>query len=81
MLSHTEIHWCATAKDAARLAYGGLPRLDLSPQKCGACTAHCGEVQGLDGTVTWRACAVALDGERIAVICGRCLKALDKALA
>lgn len=78
--THTEIHFCATATDAARLATAGLPRLDLEPQTCGSCSARVGEVNGQDGVVFWRACGLVLDGDRIATVCGKCLAGIDKAL-
>jgi hypothetical protein len=77
---HVEIHWLATATDAARLEHAGLPRLDLEPSKCTACNARVGEVNGQDGTVTWKPCGLVLNGDDIGVICQRCYAPVDKSL-
>lgn len=80
MSTHTEIHWCETATDAARLQHAGLPRLDLEPQACTSCNARVGEVNGQNGTVTWKPCGLVLNGESIGVICRRCAEPVDKSL-
>lgn len=79
-MTHVEIHWCETATDAARLQYAGLPRLDIEPSKCGACNTQVAEIEGRNGTVSWRPCGLVLNGETIAVICARCFNGVDKAL-
>lgn len=80
-MTHIEIHWCETATDAARLAYAGLPRLDLEPHRCSACNARVGEVNGQGDTVSWKPCGLLLDGENIGVLCRRCFAPVDKALS
>lgn len=79
---HIELHYCPTARDAARLQHGGLPRYDIEPTKCGACMARVGEVENRDGTVVaWKPFAVVVSETVIDVVCGKCLKPVDKVLA
>jgi hypothetical protein len=80
MHSHIEIHWCETARDAERLAHAGLPRLDLEPQRCTACNARVGEVNGSNGTVFWKPCGLVLNENDMGVVCKRCFARIDKAL-
>lgn len=80
MLRHIEIHYAETARDAAELQHAGLPRYDIEPSKCAACSSRVGEVQGQGDTVFWRPLGVVLDGETVTVICAKCLKQIDKAL-
>lgn len=80
MLRHIEIHYAETARDAAELQYSGLPRYDIEPSKCAACLSRVGEVQGQNGTVSWRPLGVVLDGDAVTVVCGKCVRSIDKAL-
>ncbi len=77
-IRHVEVHVLTSARDAELLSQAGLPRLDLEPQTCSACTAKCGEIQGQNGAVFWKPCAVVLDGEILAVLCKTCLRPFDK---
>ena len=80
-MRHLEIHYLESARDTALLVTAGLPRFgDIEPAQCGACKATAGEVQGSDGTVSWRPFGVVLDGETVTVACRKCLTAVDKAL-
>lgn len=72
---HIEVHYCATARDAALLGQAGLPRYDLEGGTCGACKARIAEVENLNGkTVGWRPFGVVLTGELTDVLCARCLR-------
>ncbi len=75
---HLELHYCPTAKDAARLQYGGLPRYDIEPAACGACHARVGEVNGQGETVSWRALTVVVWDNGVDVLCARCTKPVQK---
>lgn len=77
-MTHIEIHWCETATDAARLELAGLPRLDLEPNRCSGCNARVGEVNGQEGTVSWKPCGLVLNGDTIGVICRRCFSTVAK---
>jgi len=80
-MRHIEVHYLETARDTGLLETAGLPRYgDVEPARCSACGATAGEIQGQNGTVSWRPFGVLLDGESISVVCGRCMKQVDKAL-
>lgn len=80
-MNHVELHFCPTAKDAARLEYAGLPRYDLHPEPCGSCSARTGEVLNRDGeSVAWKPFAVVVWDTGLDVLCNRCLKPVDKVL-
>ncbi|UVG35060.1 hypothetical protein SEA_CECE_311 [Microbacterium phage Cece] len=80
MSTHVELHFCHTARDAAALEKAGLPRYDLEPTRCGNCNARCGELHG-DDAVTWRPLAVVVWETGVSVLCGRCLKCVEKILS
>lgn len=75
---HVELHFCPTARDAARLQHAGLPRFDLEPSKCGACNARVGEVNGEDGAVFWKPLTVVVWEDGVDVLCERCVRPVDK---
>jgi hypothetical protein len=80
-MRHIEVHYLETARDVRLLETAGLPVYGLNETaRCGACKATAGEVQGGDGTVSWRPFGVVLDGETVTVVCRKCLTAVDKAL-
>jgi len=80
-LQHIEIHICETATDAARLGAAGLPRYDIEPSVCDSCNRRVGEVLNGNGeSVAWKKLGVLLNGDDIAILCGTCLKPVDKAL-
>lgn len=76
---HVELHFCRTAKDAARLEYAGLPRYDIEPSRCGACHARVGEVNGSnEETVFWKPLTVVVWDTGVDVLCERCTSPVDK---
>ena len=79
-MRHIEPHILETARDAEELAKGGMPRLDLEPQTCGACNARVGEVNGSNGDVFWKPCGLLLNDKDLGVLCKRCYTPVDKAL-
>ncbi len=80
-MTHIEIHWLETAKDAKWLEFAGLPRIDLEPSSCTSCNARVGEVNGAEGTVFWKPCGLVLNGDAIGTVCRKCFAGIDKALA
>ena len=75
---HVELHFCRTARDAALLATAGLPRYDLEPEKCGACNARVGEVNGKEDAVFWKPLTVVVWEDGVDVLCERCVRQVDK---